>query len=296
MRTLNAFALLSFVAMLAAGCGGSSSSGISPVLTNTPNPTPTPSQNAAKVLQANPGAICETLVMGELYTRTPPPLSCNGGSDPYTAYLDGSESTTPGGTLTYGWSFVSVPSGSTAQLSGANTANPTFVPDVPGPYVVQLVVSANGASSPRAAALVMALGDATLNPGLSGNPYDLHGGLTSNCIQCHTGSVNPTLLGKPSTHIATSNSCQSCHTPVGFGTVAFVDHQEVFGNCSDCHNGDTAIGKSANHIETTQECSDCHTTISFVKLNPDGTFDHAGITTGCSSCHNGTVAIGTERR
>ena len=235
---------------------------------------------------------------GEAYTSTPPALACNHGADPYTAYLDGSKSTSSGGALSYAWSFVSKPTGSTAVLANATTANPTFVPDKAGPYAVQLVVSANGASSPRAVALVVALDDATLNPNPAANPgatpYNFHGGLSSDCTQCHSAAnADPTIQGKPSTHVATSNTCQSCHSPLGFNVTSFVDHSEVFGNCSACHDGVIAIGKSSNHLVTTQECSDCHTTTSFVKLNADGTFDHTGITGGCSACHNGTVAIGT---
>ena len=299
LQTFKTFAALSLVALFAAGCGGgsSSSSGIVPVLTNPP---PNPSQNpsTAKILTADPGAVCETLVTGEAYTSTPPLLPCNGGADPYTAYLDGSKSSSSDGDpLSFAWSFVSRPAGSTAQLAGANTANPTFTPDKAGPYAVQLVVSAGGVSSSRAVALVVALDDATLNPNLAVNPgapiYDFHSGLSSNCVQCHSGNLDPALPGKPSTHISTSDTCQSCHWPAGFRFTSFVDHDEVFGNCSDCHDGVIATGKSDTHVVTTQECSDCHTTVSFVNLNADGTFDHTNITGGCSACHNGTVAIGT---
>lgn len=55
--------------------------------------------------------------------------------------LDGSASSdADGDPLQYGWSFVSVPSGSLAVLTGADTANPTFTADLAGEYVVQLVV------------------------------------------------------------------------------------------------------------------------------------------------------------
>jgi len=43
--------------------------------------------------------------------------------------------------LTYHWSFVSVPAGSSAELSNPITVSPTFVPDKPGTYVVGLVVN-----------------------------------------------------------------------------------------------------------------------------------------------------------
>jgi hypothetical protein len=271
-----------------AGCGGGSGSAASAV--------PTPS--ASRSMQANAGEVCETLLTGETYSKPPPPLACNQGADPYTAYLDGSGSTSAdGAALTYAWSFVSKPNGSNAVLANEDTANPTFVPDKAGPYTVQLVVSANGESSPRAVALVVALDDATLNPDPATNPnavaYRFHGGLTDTCLSCHTTNADPGLLAKPSTHIATSNTCEACHSPLGFNVVAFVDHAEVFGQCSSCHDGVTATGKSDNHLVTTQECSDCHSTTTWVNLNPDGTFDHTGITGGCSACHNGTVAIGT---
>ncbi|HET8891811.1 MAG TPA: PKD domain-containing protein [Candidatus Angelobacter sp.] len=59
-----------------------------------------------------------------------------------TVQLDGSGSTDQDGNpLTYRWSFVSIPSRSTATLNGANTVKPTFVPDAPGSYTVQLIVN-----------------------------------------------------------------------------------------------------------------------------------------------------------
>ena len=43
--------------------------------------------------------------------------------------------------LTFSWSFVSRPAGSAAALENANTVTPWFTIDVPGGYVVQLVVN-----------------------------------------------------------------------------------------------------------------------------------------------------------
>jgi RHS repeat-associated protein len=59
-----------------------------------------------------------------------------------TVQLDGSGSTDQDGNpLTYRWSFISIPGGSRATLNGANTVKPTFMPDVPGSYTVQLIVN-----------------------------------------------------------------------------------------------------------------------------------------------------------
>ena len=58
-----------------------------------------------------------------------------------TVHLDGSHSYDPDGDpITYGWSFTSIPPGSSATLTGATTATPSFVADVDGTYVAQLVV------------------------------------------------------------------------------------------------------------------------------------------------------------
>jgi plastocyanin len=61
--------------------------------------------------------------------------------------LDGSGSSDPAGnTLSYAWSLITVPVGSSAVLAGAGTQTPTFTPDVAGDYVAQLVVN-NGTIS-----------------------------------------------------------------------------------------------------------------------------------------------------
>jgi hypothetical protein len=71
----------------------------------------------------------------------------NAGSDQTVApgsvvSLDGTSSMDgDGDPLTFAWSFVSRPAGSAATLSGATAALPTFVADLPGTYVVQLIVN-----------------------------------------------------------------------------------------------------------------------------------------------------------
>ncbi|WP_133490490.1 PKD domain-containing protein [Alcanivorax sp. 24] len=70
----------------------------------------------------------------------------NVGED--TVQLDGSASSSPSGDITtWQWRFLSVPEGSEAALDGADTDRASFTPDLPGTYVVQLVVNDGTADS-----------------------------------------------------------------------------------------------------------------------------------------------------
>jgi hypothetical protein len=75
--------------------------------------------------------------------------------------LDGSASkgASPGDTLTYEWVFTSIPKGSKAALKGAETAKPTFTPDLAGAYAITLVVSSGGESSDPAKVTITVTGD-----------------------------------------------------------------------------------------------------------------------------------------
>jgi hypothetical protein len=69
------------------------------------------------------------------------------GSDQYvttgtTVQLDGSSSVdADADTLTYSWTLLSQPAGSSATLFAPQTVNPSFVPDLDGTYVVTLIVN-----------------------------------------------------------------------------------------------------------------------------------------------------------
>ena len=71
------------------------------------------------------------------------------------ARLDGSRSNDPDGDpLTYRWAFSSKPAASRAELTGADTATPSFTIDAPGSFVVGLTVEDGQAASANDAAVV----------------------------------------------------------------------------------------------------------------------------------------------
>ncbi|MDH3535467.1 MAG: hypothetical protein OER87_06965 [Gammaproteobacteria bacterium] len=221
----------------------------------------------------------------EIVARTGPIVAVRVGE---TAYLsDNNSFTSSTDPMSLQWAFAAKPETSKAVLQGPTSANPSFVADARGTYAVQLVVSAGNLSSQRAIQLVVA----TIDPERVTGEY-FHQGLSSSCQNCHNDEQT-TRTAKSGNHIATSNLCETCHTPLGWLQTPFVDHQEVSGSCSQCHNNDIAIGKSDFHSATNAECDDCHNTTSFLALNADGSFDHSGIIRACSGCHNGTVARGT---
>ncbi len=110
-----------------------------------------------------------------------------------TVALDGSGSSdADGDPLTYIWTLTTVPAGSGATLVGANTMNPTFVADVAGDYVAQLIV--NDGMDDSAPDTVMITASAV--PPMGGEAL-----YNANCVFCHGDpfmgpAVDPTLVGQ----------------------------------------------------------------------------------------------------
>ena len=97
-------------------------------------------------LIVNDGTVDSKASTVTISTLNSPPVA-NAGPDQVvlvsdTVQLDGGGSTdVDGNQLTFSWSIISKPQGSTATLSSANIVKPTFVVDLPGAYIVQLVVN-----------------------------------------------------------------------------------------------------------------------------------------------------------
>ncbi|HMK29723.1 MAG TPA: choice-of-anchor D domain-containing protein, partial [Terriglobales bacterium] len=116
----------------------------------TPSPSFTPDVAGAYVAQlivtdATTG-ISSAPATVEISTDDVPPVADAGArqfvAPGSTVQLDGSKSADAAGhALTYSWALLAKPSGSSASLSGASASNPTFVADVAGNYVAQVIVS-----------------------------------------------------------------------------------------------------------------------------------------------------------
>src|SRR5207247_616360 len=87
-----------------------------------------------------------------------------------TAQLDGSQSfDVDHDLLSFRWSFVSRPAGSTAVISDVTAVSPTFVPDLTGVYVVQLIVN-DGTTDSQADTAVVTVNPANQAPVVDAGP------------------------------------------------------------------------------------------------------------------------------
>lgn len=97
-------------------------------------------------LIVNDGAVDSAPDSVTIDTANSPPAAHAGPDQRVSAgtavTLDGAGSTdVDGQTLTYRWALISAPAGSAAVLSDASVVRPTFLADLPGAYVVQLIAS-----------------------------------------------------------------------------------------------------------------------------------------------------------
>jgi len=130
--------------------------------------------------------------------------------------LDGSGSSdADGDTLTYHWSILSAPPASTATLSDESAQSPSFIPNVAGTYVVQLIVNDGVLSSEpdSAAVTVLALPEISIN-----DPSILEG---------NNGSVNLTFT--VSLSMASDRQVQVDYATANNTALAGVDYTAVSG-------------------------------------------------------------------
>ena len=103
-------------------------------------------------LTVNDGTVDSVPSMVVINTINVPPIA-DGGSDQSAhtgdkVILNGNNSSDPDGDqLTFNWAFTSRPFGSTVTLDDTTSMNPVFVADIPGAYIINLVVNDGTAES-----------------------------------------------------------------------------------------------------------------------------------------------------
>jgi len=92
-----------------------------------------------------------------------------------------------------------------------------------------------------------------------------HSQVVGTCVSCHNNVI---ASGKSANHLTTTDTCDACHLPGPTPWVpvvpATVDHTQVIGVCSSCHDGVLASGLSPAHPPIgQQECDVCHSAVSW---------------------------------
>ncbi|MBK6631860.1 MAG: hypothetical protein IPG33_13035 [Betaproteobacteria bacterium] len=137
--------------------------------------------------------------------------------------------------------------------------------------------------APGIAFVPVSVGIGTMHANMSGPAA------AGNCSTCHSGAfLAQNAQVKPTTHVATSAQCDTCHASTTSWATATFNHATASppaaGRCSNCHNGSNALGKPTNHIPTGAQCDTCHANTTAFKPSR---MDHVGTAGQCTSCHSG---------
>ena len=74
-----------------------------------------------------------------------------------------------------------------------------------------------------------------------------------------------------------------------------MDHNEMYGKCSDCHNGVVAKGKSTLHPQSSNICDACHAAPPSIRSwTPVVRVDHSQLYGTCIACHGSSGQFGRK--
>jgi len=229
----------------------------------------------------------------------------NAGPDKYvfttsTVTLDGSVSSdVHSDTLTYNWSMTSSPDGSTAVLSDATIMNPTFIADINGSYVFQLIVNDGTFDSIPDSVTITA---ATFSDVEAHDPTfeSTHFSGSENCVLCHNNiedsnggdvslvkawqgtimanaAIDPLYLAKVASEVQRNpehkeiieEKCSRCHLPMANVEAGFSEDPIAM-------SGENNLLDPLNmHYDSAKEgvsCTLCHQIEKSAKVDEDDEF------------------------
>lgn len=223
-----------------------------------------------------------------------------------TFSLDGSESYDPaGGTLSYAWSMVTAPTGSTAAISGATTSSGTFAPDKAGLYIASLIVNNGTADSEPDTALIRVSSTTTESP--VANAGD--DATVSDCMATTldgSGTYDPntedaltylwSIQTKPSTSGATDDSSFSDRTAVS--PTFFPDVAGTYVLSLTAFDGDSWATPDTVTITATERTFNSEPTVEAgAGTSVDGgsaECEEDGYVYDCDSCANVPLTLGGD--
>jgi hypothetical protein len=153
--------------------------------------------------------------------------------------LDGSASYDPDGDpITYDWTMRSKPMNSTAMLVDDTTATPSFTPDEPGDYVIELAVSDGLITSMMPARVTITARTGPSNPDCLYISEVVEGSANNKAIELYNSCTTPVDLGDFGVCLV-SNDKDTCDSDTRDDLSGTLGAMEVYGLCNSQHDPGT---------------------------------------------------------
>ncbi len=215
--------------------------------------------------------------------------------------LDGSGSYDPSGNpLTYSWSLLHVPEGSNATLSSVTSVSPTFIADLVGTYVAQLIVNNGTVSS---APMTVTVNANEMKVALTPSPLNLllnaSGTLTVNvtpangpaALVVNFSGFDPAIISMPSSVTIPGNASSATVTV----TPLAIGFTNILASATGYSPGTTTVNVGAASISVSVPAGVGvgHTVSGSVTLSAPAPATGTTVTVTSSSTGTATVSPGT---